>query len=116
MTTWLSKRSYQQSILFPVILQEIESGAVMDTNQFSPASPSFAELNMSVGVSSGVEFFSFSSSLDRSRGVEDVTLQQLATAKETFGDLEAAYRNFKHEMEMIKEEHSCEVNFQSSVC
>ena len=58
---------------------------------------------------------SFSSSIERSVGTADATLQQLATAKETFGDLEAAYRNFKHELEVVKNEHAAQVRQKYSV-
>ena len=40
---------------------------------------------------------------------EDVTMKQLATARETFSDLETAYRKFKLELENVKEEHRNEV-------
>lgn len=40
---------------------------------------------------------------------EDVTMKQLATARETFSDLETAYRKFKSELENVKEEHRNEV-------
>ena len=42
---------------------------------------------------------------------EDVTMKQIATARETFSDLETAYRKFKLELENIKEEHRTEVWF-----
>lgn len=39
----------------------------------------------------------------------DATLHHLASAKETFGDLEATYRTFKHELEIVKTEHAAQV-------
>lgn len=62
---------------------------------------------------SGVESIqetSFSNSIERSVGAADATLQHLASAKETFGDLEAAYRTFKHELEIVKTEHAAQVS------
>lgn len=56
-----------------------------------------------------LEETSFSNSIERSVGAADATLQHLATAKETFGDLEAAYRTFKHELEIVKTEHATQV-------
>lgn len=40
---------------------------------------------------------------------EDVTMKQIATARETFSDLETAYKKFKLELENVKEEHRSEV-------
>lgn len=40
---------------------------------------------------------------------EDVTMKQIATARETFSDLETAYRKFKLELDYVKEEHRNEV-------
>lgn len=40
---------------------------------------------------------------------EDVTMKQIATARETFTDLETAYKKFKLELENVKEEHRSEV-------
>ena len=57
-----------------------------------------------------LEETSFSSSIERSVGAADATLQHLASAKETFGDLEAAYRTFKHELEIVKTEHGAQVS------
>lgn len=56
-----------------------------------------------------LEETSFSNSIERSVGAADATLQHLASAKETFGDLEAAYRTFKHELEIVKTEHATQV-------
>lgn len=61
------------------------------------------------GVES-VQETSFSNSIERSVGAADATLQHLASAKETFGDLEAAYRTFKHELEIVKTEHAAQVS------
>ena len=57
-----------------------------------------------------LEETSFSNSIERSVGAADATLQHLASAKETFGDLEAAYRTFKHELEIVKTEHAAQVS------
>ncbi|KAL9963859.1 hypothetical protein ACROYT_G027410 [Oculina patagonica] len=57
-----------------------------------------------------LEETSFTNSIERSVGAADATLQHLASAKETFGDLEAAYRTFKHELEIVKTEHATQVN------
>ena len=56
-----------------------------------------------------LEEMSFSNSIERSVGAADATLQHLATAKETFGDLEAAYRTFKQDLEIVKTEHATKV-------
>lgn len=56
-----------------------------------------------------LEEMSFSNSIERSVGAADATLQHLATAKETFGDLEAAYRTFKQDLEIVKTEHATQV-------
>ena len=40
---------------------------------------------------------------------DDVTMKQIATARETFSDLETAYCKFKLELENVKEEHRREV-------
>ena len=39
----------------------------------------------------------------------DLSIQQVADAKETFSDLEVAYRKFKDELESVKEGHKAEV-------
>lgn len=46
---------------------------------------------------------------ERSISAADTTLHQLLSAKETFSDLEAAYKKFKYELESVKEEHNIEV-------
>lgn len=56
-----------------------------------------------------LEETTFSSSIERSVDAADATLHHLASAKETFGDLEAAYRTFKHELEIVKTEHAAQV-------
>ena len=56
-----------------------------------------------------LEEMSFTNSIERSVGAADATLQHLATAKETFGDLEAAYRTFKQDLEIVKTEHATQV-------
>lgn len=46
---------------------------------------------------------------ERSLNAADTTLHQLTSAKETFTDLETAYKKFKYELETVKEEHNMEV-------
>ena len=65
-------------------------------------------------VSHGESYSSVSTSYSTSSEpfalmVEDVTIKQIATARETFSDLETAYRKFKLELENVKEEHRSEV-------
>lgn len=43
-------------------------------------------------------------------GAGDITLQQISEAKEVFGDMEAAYRRFKYEIEEVRKEHAIEVS------
>lgn len=40
---------------------------------------------------------------------DDVSMAQIANARETFDDLESAYRKFKFELESVKGEHKSEV-------
>lgn len=40
---------------------------------------------------------------------DNVTMAQIANARETFSDLESAYRKFKLELDGVKEEHRHEV-------
>lgn len=65
-------------------------------------------------VSHGESYSSVSTSYSTSSEplalmAEDVTMKQIATARETFSDLETAYRKFKLELENVKEEHRSEV-------
>ena len=99
-------------LLVVKLAKHIQHG--MNPEQPSPGTFPSPGADVSYG-SSADEFHSFCSSPNRSRVVEDVTLQQLASAKETFTDLELAYKNFKHEMELVKEEHRREVSRYSSV-
>lgn len=41
---------------------------------------------------------------------DDVSMAQIANARETFDDLESAYRKFKFELESVKGEHKSEVS------
>ena len=45
---------------------------------------------------------------------DTVTVEQLHSARETFFDLETAYRKFKYELESIREEHRNEVSLKIS--
>lgn len=40
---------------------------------------------------------------------DDVSMAQIANARETFDDLETAYRKFKFELESVRGEHKSEV-------
>ena len=42
-------------------------------------------------------------------GADEVSVAQIANARETFDDLESAYRKFKFELESVKGEHKSEV-------
>ena len=44
---------------------------------------------------------------------DNVTMAQIANARETFSDLESAYRKFKLELDGVKEEHRHEVCWNS---
>ena len=42
---------------------------------------------------------------------ENVSMAQIANARDTFSDLESAYRNFRLELDGVKEEHKHEVGW-----
>lgn len=54
-------------------------------------------------------FSTMNSYVQNSSNDDDVSVLQIATARETFDDLETAYRKFKYELESVKGEHKSEV-------